>query len=85
LRACLECEQLVVPSRDDLRYQVGYCPFCGGRDQLLTISEAQEAGLVEPDGVRFWRVRHGPVPGRAEPQPVPPLDEDDEISLEEPS
>jgi hypothetical protein len=84
LRACPQCEQLVVPSRSDLRYQVGYCCFCGGRDQLLTITKAEEAGLVEPDGEGFWRVRHGPVPGWATSQPLPPLDEDAEIDLEEP-
>jgi DNA-binding Lrp family transcriptional regulator len=83
LRLCPECEQLVVPSRDDLRYQVGYCPFCGGRDELLTLSEAEQAGLVEPDGEESWRIRHGSVPGWATSQPLPPLDEDDEIDLEE--
>jgi hypothetical protein len=75
LRACPECEQLVVPSRDDYRYQVGYCPFCGGRDKLLSISEAEAAGLVESDGERFWRVRHGAVPGWAEAHPLPPLEQ----------
>ncbi len=84
LRACPQCEQLVAPSREDLRYQVGYCSFCGSRDQLLTISEAEETGLLEPDGEGFWRVPHGPVPGWATTQPLPPLDGDDEIGLEEP-
>jgi len=84
LRVCPECEQLVVPSRDDLRYQVGYCPFCGSREKLVSISEAEEAGLVEPDGEGFWQVRHGSVPGWATSRPLPPLDEDDEINLEEP-
>ena len=77
LRACPECEQLVVPSRDDYQYQAGYCPFCGSRDKLLSITEAEEARLVEPDGDGFWRVRHWPVPGWAEAQPVPPLDQND--------
>ncbi|HYV01419.1 MAG TPA: replication-relaxation family protein [Actinomycetota bacterium] len=80
LRACPNCEQLVVPSREDLRYQVGYCAFCGSRDKLLSISDAQAAGLVEPDGERFWRTRHGPVPGWAEGQPLPQLDDDGEES-----
>jgi hypothetical protein len=84
LRACPQCEQLVVPSRKD-RYQVGYCPFCGGRDQVLTLSEAEEARLAAPDGEGFWRIRHRPVPGWAESQPLPPLEEDVEIDLEEPS
>ena len=83
LRACPDCEQLAVPSREDLRYQVGYCCFCGTRDKLLTISEALASGLVEPDGERFWRVRHGPVPGWAEGQPLPPLDEDEGMSEED--
>ncbi len=78
LRACPECEQLAVPSREDLRFQVGYCAFCGTRDKLLSISEAQDSGLVEPDGEGLWRIRHGPVPGWAEGQPLPPLDEDEE-------
>lgn len=83
LRACPDCEQLVVPSRDDYRYQVGYCPFCGGRDKLLSITEAEATGLVEPDGERFWRVCHGPVPGWAESQPLPPLDQDESKEQEE--
>jgi hypothetical protein len=84
LRACLECEQLVVPSRDDSRYWAGYCPFCGSREKLLTVSEAEDAGLVEPDGEGFWRMRHGPVPGWVEAQPLPPLDQDDPNDREEP-
>jgi hypothetical protein len=80
LRACPDCEQLAVPSREDLRYQVGYCAFCGTRDRLLSITDSEASGLVEPDGERFWRVRHGPVPGWAEGQPLPPLDEDGEKS-----
>jgi hypothetical protein len=78
LRACPDCEQLAVPSREDLRYQVGYCAFCGTRDKLLSISEAQDSGLVEPDGDGIWRIRHGAVPGWADGQPLPPLDEDEE-------
>jgi Replication-relaxation len=73
LRVCPDCEQLVVPSADDYRYQVGYCPFCGSRDKPIAMAEAEAAGLLEPDGERFWRVRHGPVPGWASSQPLPPL------------
>lgn len=83
LRACPDCEQLVVPSRDDYRYQVGYCPFCGGRDKPLQITDAEAAGLLEPDGEGFWRTRHGPVPGWAESQPLPPLDVDEGTEQEE--
>jgi DNA-binding Lrp family transcriptional regulator len=78
LRACPACEQLVVPSRENLRYQVGYCAFCGSRDKLLSISTAESAGLVERDGERFWRTRHGLVPGWAEQEPLPPIDMDDD-------
>jgi DNA-binding Lrp family transcriptional regulator len=77
LRVCPDCEQLVVPSADDYRYQVGYCPFCGSSDRPIAMAEAEAAGLVEPDGERFWRVRHGPVPGWASSQPLPPLDQDE--------
>jgi len=84
LRACPGCEELVVPSPDDYGYQVGYCPFCGSREKLLTVSEAEDAGLVEPDGGGFWRVRHGPVPGWASSPPLPPLDQDDPNDREEP-
>jgi hypothetical protein len=28
----------------------------------FSLGEHQEAGLVEPDGARLWRVRHGSVP-----------------------
>jgi hypothetical protein len=84
LRVCPDCEQLVVPSGSDYRYQVGYCPFCGSREKPITMAEAEAAGLVEPDGDGFWRVRHDSVPGWATSQPLPPLDENDEIDLEEP-
>jgi DNA-binding Lrp family transcriptional regulator len=77
LRICPECEQLVVPSADDYRYQVGYCPFCGSSDRPIAMAEAEAAGLAGPDGERFWRVRHGPVPGWATSQPLPPLDQDE--------
>jgi len=77
LRACPDCEQLVVPSADDYRYQIGYCPFCGSTEQPIPMADAESAGLVEPDGERFWRVRHGPVPGWATSQPHPPLDQED--------
>jgi len=80
LRACPGCEQLVVPSREDLRYQIGYCAFCGSRDKLLSVSTAESSGLVERDREGFWLVRHGLVPGWAEGQLVPPLDEDAEES-----
>jgi DNA-binding Lrp family transcriptional regulator len=83
LRVCPDCEQLVVPSGNDYRYQVGYCPFCGSRDKPLPLSEAGAPGLVEPDGEGFWRVRHGPVPGWANSQPLPPLDQDDGTDQEE--
>jgi hypothetical protein len=83
LRACPDCEQLVVPSRDDYRYQVGYCPFCGGRDKLLSITDAEATGLVDPDGEGFWRTCHGPVPGWAESQPLPRLDQMDRTSQED--
>lgn len=49
----------------------------------FSLGEHQEAGLVEPDGVRLWRVRHGSVPGWATGQPLPPLDEDDAENQEE--
>jgi hypothetical protein len=29
----------------------------------FSLGEHQESGLVEPDGVWLWRVRHGSVPG----------------------
>jgi DNA-binding Lrp family transcriptional regulator len=77
LRVCPDCEQLVVPSAEDYRYQVGYCPFCGSNDKPAAMAEAEAAGLVEPDGERFWRVRHGPVPEWATSQPLPPLDQDE--------
>jgi hypothetical protein len=82
LRLCPDCEQLVVPSAEDYRYQVGYCPFCGSI-KPITMAEAESAGLVEPDGERFWRVRHGPVPGWASSQPLPPLDHDEGTDQEE--
>jgi hypothetical protein len=79
IRACPDCEQLAVPSAHDLRYQVGWCAFCGTRKDLLSLAEAQASGLVEPDGEGFWRVRHGPVPGwLVQGRPLPPLDEDEE-------
>ncbi len=77
LRVCPDCEQLVVPSAEDYRYQVGYCPFCGSSDKPIAMAEAEAAGLVEPDGERYWRMRHGPVPGWASSQPLPPLDQDE--------
>jgi hypothetical protein len=77
LRVCPDCEQLVVPSAEDYRYQVGYCPFCGSRDRPIAMAEAEAAGLVEPDGGRFWRVRHDSVPGWATSQPLPPLHQDE--------
>jgi len=80
LRVCPDCEQLVVPSAEDYRYQVGYCPFCG---RPIAMAEAEAAGLVEPDGERFWRVRHGPVPGWATSQPIPTMDQDEDTSREE--
>lgn len=83
LRVCPDCEQLVVPSSEDYRYQVGYCPFCGSRDKPITITEAEAAGLVEPDGEGSWRVRHGPVPGWATSQPLPPLDQNEDTSGED--
>jgi hypothetical protein len=48
------------------------------------MAEAEAAGLVEPDGDGVWRVRHGSVPGWAISQPLPPLDKDEDIDLEEP-
>jgi hypothetical protein len=78
LRVCTSCEQLAVPSREDYRYPEGYCPFCGGRDELLSISKAEAVGLVEPDGEGFWRTRHRPVPGWADAQPRPSIGEDEE-------
>jgi hypothetical protein len=79
LRACLACEQLVVASGDDPLHRPGSpCPFCGDREKLLSPSAAQAAGLLEPDGRGFWRVRHGPMPGWAEQgRALPPLDEDE--------
>jgi hypothetical protein len=77
LRVCPDCEQLVVPSAEDYRYQVGYCPFCGSSDRPIAMAEAEVAGLVEPDGEGFWRVRHDSVPGWATSQPLPPLDDED--------
>jgi hypothetical protein len=84
LRVCPNCEQLVVPSGNDYRYQVGYCPFCGSTDKPITIAEAEGAGLAEPDGDGFWRVRHGSVPGWAIRQPLPPLDQDEGTDEEAP-
>jgi hypothetical protein len=79
IRACPDCEQLAVPSAHDLRYQAGWCAFCGTREDLLSLSEAQASGLVEPDGEGFWRIRHGPVPGWVEQgRLLPPLGEDEE-------
>jgi len=83
LRVCPDCEQLVVPSAEDYRYRVGYCPFCGSSDKPIAMAEAEAAGLVEPDGEGFWRVRHGSVPGWATSQPLPPLDQDDGMDQEE--
>lgn len=83
LRTCPDCEQLLVPSADDYRYRVGYCPSCGSSDQPTTITEAEEAGLVEPDGEGFWRIRHGSVPGWARSQPLPPLDQDEDTIRED--
>lgn len=80
LRVCPDCEQLVVPSRDDYRYQVGYCPFCGSTDKPLSLADAEAAGLAEPDGEGYWRVRHGPVSGWATSQPLPPLDQDEDAT-----
>jgi hypothetical protein len=84
LRVCPDCEQLVVPSAEDYRYQVGYCPFCGSRDKPITIADAEAAGLVEPDEEQFWRVRHDSVPGWATSQPLPPLDDGDSKEEEAP-
>jgi hypothetical protein len=53
---------------------------CGSRFSLGT---HQEAGHVESDGMRLWRVRHGSVPGWATGQPLPPLEEDDGENQEE--
>lgn len=78
LRLCPDCEQLAVPSHEDLRYPVGYCPFCGARDELLLIIEAEALSLVEADDEGFWRIRHPPLPGWAESEPVPPLDDGEE-------
>jgi hypothetical protein len=77
VRVCPACEQLAVPSRDDYRYPEGYCPFCGGRDKLLSISRAEAAGLVEDDGEGFWRIRHRPVPGWAGSERRPPIGVDE--------
>ena len=85
LRVCPDCEQLVVPSGNDYRYQVGYCPFCGSNNTPVTMAEAEAAALVEPDGDGLWRVRHGPVPGWATSQPLPPLDENEDTDREEAS
>jgi len=83
LRVCPDCEQLVVPSADDYRYQVGYCPFCGSRDKPITLAEAEAAGLVEPDGEGSWLMRHGPVPAWATSQPLPPLDQEADRTQED--
>ena len=85
LRVCPDCEQLVVPSGNDHRYRVGYCPFCGSSAGPISMAEAEAAGLVEPDGDGLWRVRHGSVPGWATSQPLPPLDQDDGTDEEEAS
>jgi hypothetical protein len=78
LRVCPECEQLVVPSHEDLRYPEGYCPFCGSREKVLRIAQAEAAEIVEPDGEGFWRTCHRPVPGWAKTERRPPIGEDEE-------
>jgi hypothetical protein len=85
LRACPECEQLLVPSAEDYRYQIGYCPFCGSTEQPILMAEAESSGLVEPDGEAFWQVRHGSVPGWVTNQPLPPLEQDDHEGQEDAS
>jgi hypothetical protein len=84
LRVCPDCEQLVVPSGNDYRYQVGFCPFCGSSDSPITMAEAEAAGLVEADSDGFWGMRHGSVPGWAISQPLPPLGEDEGTDEEAP-
>jgi hypothetical protein len=74
----------VVPSGNDYRYQVGFCPFCGSSDKPITMAEAEAAGLVEADGDGFWGMRHGSVPGWAISQPLPPLGEDEGTDEEAP-
>jgi hypothetical protein len=73
----------VVPSADDYRYPVGYCSFCGSTDKPLPPADADAAGLLEPDGERWWRVRHGSVPGWATSQPLPPPDQEDGTTRED--
>ena len=47
----------------------------------FSLGEHQEAGLVEPDGARLWRVRHGSVPGWATGQPVGVRNSDQVLDL----
>jgi hypothetical protein len=67
LAACPKCEVVFVPETHAARSgrEERSCPFCGDREGLLGLAEAQGAGLVERDGEGSWRVRHRPVPGWA--------------------
>jgi DNA-binding transcriptional ArsR family regulator len=59
---CTRCEQLAIPSRDDIRYEKqAQCSFCGDT-KLEGFRDAATRGLVEPDGNGWWRVCHRPVP-----------------------
>lgn len=80
LLACSRCEQIFVPTDEERRRGSNpCCPFCGEREHLLPPTQAMEAGLLEPDGGGYWRVRHRPVPGWArEARPLPPFEDDEE-------
>jgi hypothetical protein len=62
LLVCPSCEQLFVRQEDPGLGAAPACPFCLDREDLLSINEAEAAGLIESNGEGYWRVCHGPVP-----------------------
>ncbi len=74
---CTRCEQVAIPSRDDIHHEKqAQCSFCGDT-QLQGLRDAVEAGRVEPDGNGFWRICHAPVPSWAKARahwPEPEVD-----------
>lgn len=59
---CTRCEQLAIPSADNIRYErQARCGFCGDTN-LQGLRDSVERGRVERDGKGFWRLCHVPVP-----------------------
>ncbi len=77
---CTRCEQLAIPSADDIRAEMRpQCSFCGDT-KLEGLRDAVERGQVEPDRRGFWRVCHAPVPSWAKARahwPEPEVDHEE--------